>query len=220
MNDNKQFPTIFLRLFFSHLLIVLICLFVFIFVFRWVFAPGVKIFIVRNPLIVVPAVMILLGLAGLIALWTSTTIAIPLESITEALHSGAPLQSLAQAFRNAGTEEASRLIVHLTPYVESYATATPASSDGPAVFIIHTDIAERFTGMNAYAKDVFSSAPDVLSEIDFTSFLQTGGVVTPFENTSQFVLRHSNGRQSLWSETITYEAEGKMSGKKFIGVWI
>ncbi|MBI5648587.1 MAG: hypothetical protein HY962_16775 [Ignavibacteriae bacterium] len=85
MKTTIQRPSIFLRLFLSHLLMLLFSFGVGLFVFDALFAPGLRPFLQRSPSILIPAVLALIGVAGLLAVWTATSITHPLERLVNSI---------------------------------------------------------------------------------------------------------------------------------------
>ncbi len=136
MKTPIQRPSIFLRLFLSHLLMLLFSFGVGLFVFDALFAPGLRPFLQRSPSILIPAVLALIGVAGLLAVWTATSLTHPLERLVnsigdedaatelEDIAASAPLEiaELAQALH------ASRQIAELPEEMSAEQSAAPASA--------------------------------------------------------------------------------------------
>jgi PAS domain S-box-containing protein len=75
----------FLRVLLSHLVVVLLCLVAGALTFDYLFGTGVRYFLVHDPVFLLPVMLVLIGLAGLLAVWTTAGMSLPLESMTEAL---------------------------------------------------------------------------------------------------------------------------------------
>ncbi len=101
-------PSLFLRLLVSHLLVVLACFVAGVLVVDHLFAPGVSMFLERHPIILVPTVLILIGIAGLAANWNAASIGLPIHRLTVRLkeRAGRPLDPAPEAM---GSEEAAEL---------------------------------------------------------------------------------------------------------------
>ncbi len=113
-------PAHFLRLFLSHLVVVLLCLVAGLILVDYLFAEGLRYFRQHSPLILIPVLLGLIGLAGLLALWTSAVITIPVERLTEVLRSNPGAGQLG-AFRDrAGCEEHAALIDGVIDLVARY----------------------------------------------------------------------------------------------------
>lgn len=82
---SSSHASIFLLIFLSHLLLLLVCFTAVVGLFWYLFAPGVKMYLVRSPLIVLPVILGLMGIAGLIASWIAYRIGRPLESLANTL---------------------------------------------------------------------------------------------------------------------------------------
>ncbi|MCZ7555089.1 MAG: PAS domain-containing protein [Bacteroidia bacterium] len=96
---RRKAPALFHRVFLSHLLVLLLCFIAGLVLLDYLFADGLRLYRVRSPLILLPAVLGLIGLAGLLALWSSGVVALALQRLSRALDrdsNEAELQTLAQ----------------------------------------------------------------------------------------------------------------------------
>lgn len=138
----------FLRVLLSHLLVVLLCLVAGALTFDYLFGSGVRYFLVHDPVFLVPVMLVLIGLAGLLAVWTTAGMSLPLENMTEALNasdSAARLEDLSRARHTAESRQlldalrdtlaqaprtdapASQPVMHADPLVELDAAGTIVS---------------------------------------------------------------------------------------------
>lgn len=111
-------PSLFLRLFLSHLILLAIAFVAVVFVFEYLFEPGIKYFLMHKPLIVLPVMLALIGFAGVLAAWSAGVVADPMESITEALDSDDPVRFMRQRPDTWDTLESAELAEKLVLYQE------------------------------------------------------------------------------------------------------
>lgn len=83
--SQKKLPTIFERLFLSHLTLLALTCIVFVWLYLYLLGPELQIVMQHNPVVIIPASLLLLVLAGIISTWTSRTLAQPIEQTTHAL---------------------------------------------------------------------------------------------------------------------------------------
>ncbi len=103
MNKKRELPSIFLRVFLSHLLLLLLTMLAGLLVFNYVFAPGIRLFVDRNPLVLIPVTLALFGAAGLLSLWTAGAVSVPLRRLAGMLQEGRSFQTPDE--RELGVEE-------------------------------------------------------------------------------------------------------------------
>ncbi len=105
----RALPALFHRVFLSHLIVILLCFTAGLILVDYLFADGLIYYRIRSPLIVIPALLGLIGLSGLLALWTSGSIAVPLQRLSEALKQDAAASELLALRGRMGTEEGAQL---------------------------------------------------------------------------------------------------------------
>ncbi|MFZ1731433.1 MAG: PAS domain-containing protein [Bacteroidota bacterium] len=111
MREARSYPALFHRVFLSHLLVLLLCFAAAVILVDYLFAEGVTLFILRSPIILIPALLALMGLVGLLALWTAASTAVPLDHASTLLNECDPSERLLQLLPKAGTEEVARLLI-------------------------------------------------------------------------------------------------------------
>jgi hypothetical protein len=107
MNKKRELPSIFLRVFLSHLLLLFLTVLAGLLVFNYVFAPGIRLFVDRNPLVLIPVTLALLGTAGLLSLWTAGAVSVPLRRLAGMLQEARHFQMPDE--RVLGVEEIAHL---------------------------------------------------------------------------------------------------------------
>lgn len=110
MADKRRLPNLFHRIFLSHLLVVLLCFVVAVVTLDYLFVDGVSHFILRSPLILIPVMLAMIGVVGLLALWTAGSAAFPIDRTIEALQKHDATAALARILPEARIEEVAVLI--------------------------------------------------------------------------------------------------------------
>ncbi len=110
MREARSHPALFHRVFLSHLLVVLLCFTAAVILIDYLFAEGVTLFLLRSPIILVPALLALIGIVGLLALWTAGSSAVPLDKASSLLSQYDASDRLLEILPDAGTEEVARMI--------------------------------------------------------------------------------------------------------------
>src|SRR5512145_1222573 len=85
IRQKTGYPTIFVRVFLSHLLLLSAAFLAASFLFFYLFEPGIKYFLMHKPLVVFPIILGLIGVAGILSAWTAGIIAEPLELLEDSL---------------------------------------------------------------------------------------------------------------------------------------
>jgi hypothetical protein len=111
MHQPRRLPVLFHRIFLSHLIVLLICFVSALILLDYLFVDGISHFLAHSTIILVPVLLALIGLVGLLALWTAGAAAIPLERATDALHSLDATEALERVLPGARIDEVSRLLV-------------------------------------------------------------------------------------------------------------
>ncbi len=106
----REHPPLFHRVFLSHLLLVLLCFVIAIVLLEYLFVEGLALYMQRTPLILIPVSLALIGIAGLTALWTAGSAALPLDRITRLLDRDASPEALLAEHEHARTEENADLL--------------------------------------------------------------------------------------------------------------
>lgn len=160
----RTHPPLFHRIFLGHLLMVLLCFVTAVVLLDYLFVEGLALYMQRTPLILVPIMLALIGVAGLSALWTAGSAALPLDRITKLLDSDAAPDALLAELETARTEENADLIraVHgrLTRQAHRYRARPFAMQIDTHLNILATDadtaallgaVPEEMTGRNLRA---------------------------------------------------------------------
>jgi hypothetical protein len=107
---RRKAPALFHRVFLSHLLVLLMCCIAALVLLDYVFADGLRLYRVRSPLILLPAVLGLIGLAGLLALWSSGAVALALQRLARALDTDSGETALKALAEEMHCEEAAEVV--------------------------------------------------------------------------------------------------------------
>lgn len=113
MAKERKRAAIFHRIFLSHLLVLLLSFIAALILIDYMFADGIRHFLLRSPLILIPALLAMIGLAGLLALWTAGAIALPLDAISEVMHGDVSEAELAELRARIRVEEHDALLASL-----------------------------------------------------------------------------------------------------------
>jgi hypothetical protein len=132
MAAPRTHPALFHRVFFGHLLMLLVCFVSGIILLDYLFVSGLSLYLQRTPLILIPAMLALIGLAGLTALWTSGSSSLPLDKVSTLLNADANAEEIAQLLATARTEENATLIRSL----QARLTRIEQSADRRALFLL------------------------------------------------------------------------------------
>jgi|GEM_PF-1431891 len=170
-SQQRSKPAIFHRLFLSHLLLLMFCFAAALILVDYLFATGVRVFLLHSTLILIPAVLALIGIAGLLALWTSGPIALPLEQITNALHGNEFKEQYDDLHRTAGCEEINTLLGSMNAHLSR---TEQKQSQRPLLLVIDNLL-------NIHQCDIDTAArlgviPETLLRDNLRSFL------APYEN--------------------------------------
>jgi hypothetical protein len=110
MHEPRRLPALFHRVFLSHLLVVLLCLITALILHDYLFVDGISHFLLRSPVILVPVMLALMGIVGLLALWTAGAAAMPLDRAADALREPDAAQALERLLPSTGVDEVARLV--------------------------------------------------------------------------------------------------------------
>lgn len=142
MKHERTHPALFHRVFLSHLLTVLVCFVAAIILIDYLFVANTHLYLLRNPIILIPALMAIVGISGLLALWSAGGGAVPLGRLTELFNQRAAADEFLRLRDEAGIEENAELIDAIHAYLKRQAGAAPR----PLTFtlderlnILHTD---------------------------------------------------------------------------------
>jgi hypothetical protein len=89
---------------------VLLCFGAALILVRYLFAEGVQFFLLRDPIILIPALLAVIGIAGLFALWTTSAATSPIDRLISYLNNGSDAEELLSLRTFAGTDENDMLI--------------------------------------------------------------------------------------------------------------
>lgn len=160
----------FLRVMLSHLVVVLLCLMAGAATFDALFGTGVRYFLVRDPILLVPVMLILMGVAGLLAVWTTAGMSRPLESMTDALDDDDPVARLAALSEARHTAESRQLLDGMRAALARVHAPAPASGL-PSVQtrpLVELDAAGIIVSVSPAAAALVGSSPLALVGHAFT----------------------------------------------------
>ncbi len=166
MRDARSYPALFHRIFLSHLLVVLLCFVAAVILVDYMFAEGIALFLLRSPIILVPALLALIGIVGLLALWTAGSVAIPLDRAASLLRERKASERLGEILPKAGTEEVARLLLSMRQRLER-----DAAGPLPRPLVLRID-----AHLNVHGCDIDTAArlgytPDELRHLNLRSLL-------------------------------------------------
>ncbi|MFA6235511.1 MAG: hypothetical protein WC824_15150 [Bacteroidota bacterium] len=177
MREARSYPAMFHRVFLSHLLVVLLCFTAAVILVDYLFAEGVTLFLLRSPIILIPALLALIGLVGLLALWTAASMAMPLERASALLNEYDSSERLLQLLPKAGTEEAARIIIAAQQRLTREETRRPHRP-----FFLRLD-----SHLNVRDSDIDTAArlgytPDELRRLNLRTVLADEGTIAVFRS--------------------------------------
>ena len=105
MKRPRGHPALFHRAFLGHLITVLFCFAVALILIDYLFIDGAHLYLRRNPIIVIPAMLAIIGVAGLLALWSSSAAAIALGGLRTLLDERAGADAFGRFREQAAVEE-------------------------------------------------------------------------------------------------------------------
>ena len=120
--DKK--PTIFLRLYLSHLLMLAAIFLSGVLLIDYLFQDGIKYYLSKQPIIILPVVLGLIGIAGILAAWTAQGIAEPFSRIARALDSDDPVTKLRTMGGRSHNAESAWIHAAIRKYQETSASKT------------------------------------------------------------------------------------------------
>lgn len=82
---QKKLPTIFERLLLSHLLLLFVILLLGVWLYVYFFGGSLRYLHTRDPIVLVPFALGIIGVAGLISVWAARSIVVPIEKTTDSL---------------------------------------------------------------------------------------------------------------------------------------
>jgi PAS domain S-box-containing protein len=151
----------FLRVLLSHLVVVLLCLVAGALTFDYLFGTGVRYFLVHDPVFLVPVMLVLIGLAGLLAVWTTAGMSLPIENMTEALAAPDSTARLEELSRARHTAESRQLLDALRDTLaraprQTLPAATPVSHADP---LVELDASGTILSVSPAAADLAGASP-------------------------------------------------------------
>ncbi len=81
----KKLPSIFERIFLSHLLLVAAAFVAVIWLYHYLIGTRYHVLLSREPAVIIPVALLLIGLAGFLAAWVGRAIAYPIDRAVERL---------------------------------------------------------------------------------------------------------------------------------------
>lgn len=113
MHTPRRLPALFHRVFLSHLVVLAVSFLSALILVDYLFVDGITHFLVHSPIILIPVLLALIGLVGLLALWTSAAVALPLDRTVNAISAIDADAALAQLLPDARVEEVARVVAAL-----------------------------------------------------------------------------------------------------------
>ena len=117
MAASTSHAPLFHRVFLGHLLLLLAAFITGVILLDYLFVEGLALYLQRTPLILIPTMLALIGVAGLLALWSSGSAAIPVDRITGLLDADVSPDTLIAELARARTEENAALLGALYGYL-------------------------------------------------------------------------------------------------------
>lgn len=108
--ESRRFPNLFHRVFLSHLFVLVLAFATALVLIDYLFVDGITHFLSRSPIILVPVVLAMIGIVGLLALWTAGAAALPLDRAVDALREHDPAAALARLLPDARIDEVATLV--------------------------------------------------------------------------------------------------------------
>ena len=110
MPARRPLPNLFHRVFLSHLLVLLLSFVVALVLLDYLFVDGISHFLLRSPVILVPVLLAMIGVVGLLAIWTAGAAAAPLERAVDALQEHDSAEALGRLLPRARIDEIAAVI--------------------------------------------------------------------------------------------------------------
>lgn len=175
----KERPSIFLRVFLSHLILLLLTFITVGLLYTYLFAPGVKMFLQHSPSLILPALLGLIGLAGMLSLWTAAAISLPLEDLTEQLQGRRRRPAAQDGGIDPGTEEVKRLaelLHHVLPEHHAAEIEEIVSVAGAEVgaLIVDVDLDGRITALSDAVSEALALPPEAIVGRGFFAVFSSG----------------------------------------------
>ena len=231
-------PSMFLRIFLSHLFLLLAFCIASLLAYRYMFSPGVHLFVIRRPHLLVPIVLGLIGIAGLLSVWTAAVIGTPLEVLASTLKSENPVGNLF-SFRNpTNVSEIDDVLASLKHALNKFPSAVAVQIaslkelHSPNVMIVQIDSERSVVMTNRLAAE----RAGVLSESDARPSLQafaSGASWEPFAAALHAMIEEEKpvldvvtsmmtptGRAVgiRWNSLAQYNAQGEIRTWKLYGI--
>lgn len=166
MKQRSRHPALFHRVFLSHLLILLLCLAAGIILIDYLFIDGVQLYLQRDPIILIPALLALIGIVGLLALWTAGSVATPSDRLVKALGNRADSEALDALLRQAGTEEIEDII---TAVHEHLVRSERSAAARPWLWIVDEHLNILWTDIDTAAR--LGDTSDAACRMNLRAFL-------------------------------------------------
>jgi len=190
MKQRSRHPALFHRVFLSHLLILLLCLGSGVILVDYLFVDGVKLFLQRDPIILIPALLALIGIVGLLALWTAGSVATPSERLVRALEIRADSEALEALLRNAGTEEIEDIIAAVRERLER---SEHSAASRPWLWLVDDHLNIQWTDIDTAAR--LGSTPDEACRMNLRAFIPTP-LTADMENEFRLTLSAAGGSEA------------------------
>lgn len=227
---SSSHSSIFLLVFLSQLLLLLICFASAVGLFWYLFAPGVKMYLVRSPLIVLPVILGLMGIAGLIASWVAYRIGQPLESIAKML-TGVDAQSALYREGRMLTEETNALIEALRVfetaqrYRPSRESFSRSMQNIDSLLVVDVDLNGVVRAANSFSRELLGIEPEVTlldvlpasTEEERTFYEETLRSSEPKSLMMTRLMISGIERTIAWTFTPLFNALGVRTGSRLFG---
>jgi hypothetical protein len=172
--SRREYPPLFHRIFLGHLLMVLLCFVIAVVLLDYLFVEGLALYMQRTPLILIPVALALIGLAGLSALWTAGSAALPLDRITRLLDGDASPDALLAEHDRVRTEENANLLTAL------HGRLTRQANSGRArPLYMQIDSHLNIIATDAETAALLGAVPEEMTAGNLRSYLHEDSDVTP-----------------------------------------
>ncbi|MBN1449185.1 MAG: hypothetical protein JXA28_14760 [Bacteroidetes bacterium] len=161
----RKHPALFHRIFLSHLLTVLLCFVAALILVDYLFADNVHLYLIRNPIVLIPALLALIGIAGLFAVWTAGSATLPLAKLTRFIEERADADEIRSMRDHVGIEENADLVDALTGMLQRM----KAADLRPLVLVLDTYLNIRSADPDTAAR--LGTTPEEIGRCNLRSFL-------------------------------------------------
>lgn len=170
MHVSPRLPALFHRVFLSHLLVLAISFVAALILFDYLFVEGIAHFLVHSPIILIPVLLALIGLVGLLALWTAGAVAMPLERAVDAINAFDATAALERLVPETRVEEVARMVAAVRHKLGDEAPRRP--------FYLRLDALGNIRDGDIDTAARLGMTPDVLRRCNLRALLATPAQAT------------------------------------------